>query len=59
MHARHPLVLLSGDETARAECLAHDWTAGLLSIARLVPGLRWSARRGLPVLLRVLALPVS
>jgi len=45
MPARHLPVRLSGHKTARIERLARDWTAGLLSIARLACELRWPTWR--------------
>jgi len=42
MPARHLPVRLSAARPARTERLARDWTAGLLSIVRLVCELRWS-----------------
>jgi hypothetical protein len=40
-----PPIELSATETLRIERLARDWKAGLITIARLASGLRWSCWR--------------
>ena len=40
-----PPIKLSAAETARVDRLAHDWKAGLLTLARLAFQLRWSTWR--------------